>query len=169
MGLLKTTRQGGVYVVRDENDIVVKKQRIGGPKLKVRGWRALMRQFDESGEGIDELLLLKKIAHGKPFRRELPDGSHSEWMVPDLPTQLKALLAYIEFDKGKAVAQTEALKAEQASDELEQYRNIPESELYAAIMRDKEAAKWLTRKGQGDKVLELENEQPEETSEEGEG
>lgn len=151
MSLLKTTKQGDVLVVRDENDNIVKKQIVNKNSVvtKIRGWRALMRQFDESGHGIDELLLLKHIAHGKPYRRTLPDGSFTEWMVPDLTNQLKAILAYIEFDKGKAVAQTEVLKAEQIAEDLEQYRNVPESELYEAVLQDKNVVEWLERKSKG--------------------
>jgi len=131
---LTVTEQGGRLVVRDERGHVVKASAAYPatmPKKKSR--RARLRDIteDESGSSILDQHMVH-IAMGKPWRSELPDGQYTDWVVPTTSERLQALTFLTEQRDGKAVAQTELLKAMVEEDSAEQYRAYSDEQIAAA-------------------------------------
>ena len=125
------TVQGGKLVERDEKGRVVNAVVI--PTIpSVKNWRKFAREMTDNGVAL--LMRLNDLAHGKPFRATLDDGTTSEWEVPTLETQRAAAKDLFEFLNGKAVAQTEVLAAEKQADDVEQYRALSDEQLREAAM-----------------------------------
>lgn len=123
------TTQGGKVVERDEKGRVVNAVVVPSvPSLK--NWRKFARELTDNGASL--LVRLNDIAHGKPFRAVRDDGTESEWEVPALETQRAAAKDLFEFIHGKAVAQTEVLAAEKATEDVEQYKALSDEALAAA-------------------------------------
>lgn len=130
----KVTEQGGTLVVRDEDNKVVSKARPLGPAAKqVESWRSQMRRINNGG--MDTLLRIANIANGNPVRSYNPDdGTHTDWMVPTISEQLNAAQFLAEFQLGKAVAQTEVMKAEEQANDQAQYAAMSDDALREAAM-----------------------------------
>lgn len=131
MSVFKTAVQGGILVTRDEGKKVVARS-IAPPKGKAVNWRKQLREATELEEGNILLARAINIALGNPQRATLPDGSYTEWTVPSVGEQKDMLKFLLEMDKGKAVAQTEIVKAELESEDLAQYRSISDEDLAKA-------------------------------------
>ena len=148
----KATKQGGKIVIRDEKDRIVR----AGPEPRPQNsnpkahWRAVLRMTDVTG--ADDILALRNIAHGVPQRRELPDGTYTEWMVPTFETQRQALKDLHELQHGKAVAQTEVLRAEQEAEDVAVYHALSDQQLkeLAAPYLERIEAKKSLPKGEED-------------------
>lgn len=131
----KVSVQGGVLVERDEKGTVTKRTVPLSPAApKVVSWRAQMRQLNRGG--IDTLARLQNIANGVPQRSQVTedDGTvkYTEWVVPSVSEQRQALQFLAEFQLGKAVAQTEVLKAESEADEHAQLSAMSDAALFDA-------------------------------------
>lgn len=130
----KVTEQGGTLVTRDEKGNVIAKARpLGSGATKVESWRSQMRRINNGG--MDTLLKIANIANGVPTRSINPeDGSYTEWAVPTIAEQLNAAQFLAEFQLGKAVAQTEVVKAEEASNDQAQYAAMSDEALREAAL-----------------------------------
>lgn len=137
MSLFKTTKQGGSIVVRDEKGNIVTKvddpslaDARRAPLVKLRSWRKLLRDLDKTG--IDEWLALRAIAHGEPRKVLNPyDGTYTI-EVPSISDQRQALTTILEMRFGKAVAQTEVMRAEEEAEDAAQYDSISDKALVEA-------------------------------------
>lgn len=135
MSVFKVTTQGGVLVTRDEKGRVVARSEVPAPVARKKqpiNWRKQLREATETEEGNILIARAINIALGNPQRAMLPDGSYTEWTVPSISEQRQTLQFLLEMDKGKAVAQTEIVKAEMESEDLAQYRAISDEELAKA-------------------------------------
>lgn len=131
----KVTEQGGVLVTRDEKGTVIAKAKPLSPSApKVESWRSQMRRINNGG--MDTLLKIANIANGIPQRSIKPDepDSYTEWAVPTIAEQLNAAQFLAEFQLGKSVAQTEVLKAEEASNDQAQYAAMSDDALREAAL-----------------------------------
>ncbi len=92
------------------------------------------RVGDDGGKLWDTLA---DIAEGKPWCAEiqLPNGqiARSEPQIPTTSDRRHAAVALGEFLFGKAVPQTEVLKAEEAAQELAEVRALTDEELHAKV------------------------------------
>ena len=131
---LTVTMQNGRAVVRDERGFVVKAsaaRELATPKKKSR--RATLRDITENEAGQSLLdINMVYIALGQPWRATLPDGSYTDWVVPTTSERLDALRFLTEQRDGKAVAQTELLKAMVEEDSAEQYRAYTDEQIAEA-------------------------------------
>jgi hypothetical protein len=131
------TEQGGILVKRDEKgNVVAKAAPLPGP-ARVESWRSQMRRVNNGG--MDTLLHIASIARGEPQRSTLPTGEYTDWAVPTIAEQLQASQFIAEFQLGKSVAQTEVMKAEEASNDQAQYAAMSDEALAEA------ARPWLER------------------------
>lgn len=127
----KVTNQGGVLVVRDENDRVISKAAPIATKKPIESWRSQLRRVNNGG--MDTLLQIVNIANGQPFRMKKPDSEEwTEWEVPSTAERLNALQFLAEFQLGKSVAQTEVLKAEEQAEDHAQYAAMSDEALAEA-------------------------------------
>ena len=151
----KVSLQGGVLVERDEKGLVTKKTSTNivarTPAAKVLSWRSQMRQLTNGG--IDTLVRLANIGNGVPQRTVLEDGTYTEWIVPSISEQRQALQFLAEFQLGKAVAQSEVMKAENEAEDQAQYGAMSDAALLDA------ARPYLERAQK--KLAEGEEEEPE--------
>lgn len=98
-----------------------------------KNWRKFAREL--SNGGVDGIRRLYEISQGQPFRVQLPDGRYSDWEVPTLETQRAAAKDFHELVHGKAVAQTEVLKAAKESEEVEKYQALSDDALKEFLKR----------------------------------
>jgi len=96
------------------------------PRLK-GSWRDRFRV--QIGDELDQILM--DLARGKAWIPTLPDGSISAPVIPSSDVRLRAATTLKEMLDGKAVAQTELLKAEQEAKDLESIRALSDTELEA--------------------------------------
>lgn len=114
----KTSVQGEVLVERDEKQNVIRRAPpVPGAPAKV-SHRAQIRSLTNGG--LEQLAVLRNIANGMPWRAELPDGSHTDWIVPTTAERMQAAQFLYEQQRGKAVAATEILKVEKEGEDLDQ-------------------------------------------------
>lgn len=119
--------QGGALVKRDaEGEVVERAAPVEGAPVKVNV-RAQMRQMTKGG--LDQAVTLYNISQGLPWRAELPDGTHTDWIVPTTAERMQAAQWLYEIQNGRAVPQTEVHKAEQAHVELDQLRAMSDADL----------------------------------------
>lgn len=81
------------------------------------------------GDALEEILF--DLAQGRAWIPTLPDGSVSAPVIPSSDVRLRAALALKEMVDGRAVPQTEIVKAEQESRDLEAVRALSDAELEA--------------------------------------
>lgn len=96
------------------------------PNLK-GNWRQRLR--GRIGDRLDEILF--ELAEGRAWVPTLPDGSITDPVVPSSDVRLRAALALKEMLDGKAVPQTEIVKAEQEARDLDAVRALSDAELEA--------------------------------------
>lgn len=144
MSLFKRfTEQNGVVVARDEkNNVVAKASPLPTAPLakngKVESWRSQMRRVTNGG--MDALLHIANVARGNPVRSVRPDtGEYTDWEVPTIAEQMDASKWLAEFMLGKAVAQTEVMRAEEEASDHAQYAAMSDEALAEA------ARPWLER------------------------
>lgn len=125
----KVTAQANCLVTRDDDDNIIKRTaRTTGTALK--NWRKQLREATDTPDGNILLAAMLNIALGQPERAKIPgEEMYTEWIVPSVSERRQMLQFLWEMDKGKAVAQTEALKAEKETEDVEQYRNISDQQL----------------------------------------
>lgn len=97
-----------------------------------RTWRD---RYRPAGDELRDILM--DLARGRAWTPTLPDGRIADPVVPSSDVRLRAAIALAEMIDGKAVPQTEVVKAEQEARDLEAVRALSDSELEA------EAAKIL--------------------------
>lgn len=90
-------------------------------------WRQRLRA--KIGDRLEEILL--ELAEGRAWVPTLPDGQITDPVVPSSDVRLRAALALKELMDGKAVPQTEIVKAEQEAQDLEAVRALSDAELEA--------------------------------------
>lgn len=96
-------------------------------------WRKATREL--TNNGLDLIKRLYDISQGAPYRAVLEDGKYTEWEVPTIETQRAAAKDLFEFLHGKAVAQTEVLKAAKESEEVEKYQALSDDALKEFLKR----------------------------------
>lgn len=127
----KVAIQGEVLVERDEQGLVTRKAPAPEPKMPVlANVRRQVRHMTRGG--LDAYQVLINIMSGHPQKVKLPDGTESDWIVPTIETQRAAAKDIIEFLDGKAVAQTEVMKAEKEGEDVDQYRAMSDEALREA-------------------------------------
>jgi len=129
--MAKITEHPGYVVLREESGRAVTRVIAAGTKKET--FRALLNRVTGNGAKLYENLL--NIANGEPHVYVLPDGRQSEPVVPSIETQRAANKDLIEFLHGKAVAQTEVVKAEEEAQQVEQLRAMSDDELWAIANR----------------------------------
>ncbi len=149
----KVTEQGGILVKRDEKGNVISKAAPLPAAPRVESWRSQMRRINNGG--LDVLLRIQAIANGDAVRTTLPSGEYTDWMVPTIAEQLNAQQFLAEFQLGKAVAQSEVMKAEEATNDQAQYAAMSDEALA-------EAARPYLERTAVKKALASENEDSEE-------
>lgn len=122
--------QGGITVARDQHGKPIAKSL--EPDKKV-AWREILGKV--TNNGIDLLARMHCIANGEPF---VPvgvdrDGRAYSPMVPTIEQQLHAQQMLWEYLHGKAVAQTEVVKASEAANEMDRLRAMSDAELQQLI------------------------------------
>lgn len=137
MSLFKKFQPGKLSV---QGDALVKRDlETGEPVAKAlplplvapaRNFRSQLRQVTNGG--LDQLVTLHSISQGLPWRAELPDGTHTDWIVPTTAERLAAAQALWEYQHGKAVAQTEVMKAVQEAEDVAQYQAFTDEQLVEA-------------------------------------
>ena len=141
MSLFKKGRvevQGDRLVERDEKNEVVKRSTPGFNMPPLRNWRRQVRQMTD--DGLDAYKVLINIMNGHPQKVKMPDGSESDWIIPSVETQRAAAKDIAEFLHGKAVAQTEVMKAEKENEDVMQYQALSDADLREAASRFLERA-----------------------------
>jgi hypothetical protein len=142
----KVAVQGEVLVERDSEGTITRKAsppERGMPALP--NWRRQVRQM--TNNGLDAYRVLINIMNGQPQKIQLPDGRESDWVVPTIETQRAAAKDIAEFLNGKAVAQTEVMKAEMEAEDTEQYRALSDDALREAALPFLERVKKLNEGG----------------------
>lgn len=134
----RVTKHGNATVFRDE-----KGNRVARSLEPVRSsaWRDIIGQLTNGG--ADLLVRMLAIAQGQPFTPEGQDedGRKPRMMVPTIDQQLHAQQLLWEYQHGKAVPQTEVVKAMDAAVEAEQYKAMTDDELWKlATKKRKELA-----------------------------
>ena len=119
----------GVVVVSNEQGEPLARVLMKGDQKKTA--LAIMRQL--TNNGLDLYLRLHDIGMGKAHVVKLPDGRETAPMVPSFDTQRQALKELIEFMHGKAVPQTEVVKAMQQQSEAEQISALTEDQLWRIV------------------------------------
>ncbi len=98
------------------------------PGLARKNWREALR--DHTGQDGGRLWQkLIDLSEGKPIFFQLPDGRTSLPVIPTPDVQLRATVALAEMGFGRAVLQTEIVKAEQEAKDFESVRALSEEEL----------------------------------------
>lgn len=122
---------GSLVILRDESGKAIHKVLGGdGVKPKVTA-RAALRKL--TNNGLDLYLRLYDISMGKAHVVKLDDGRETEPMVPSIDVQRQAAKDLIEFMHGKAVAQTEIIKADEQHAEQEQLQAMSDDQLWALV------------------------------------
>jgi hypothetical protein len=96
----------------------------------ILNWRRQVRHM--TNNGIDGFKVLINLMNGVPQKVTLPDGTESEWIIPTMEVQRQSAKDIIEFINGKAVTQSEVLKAEKEADDVAQYQAMSDEALQAA-------------------------------------
>ena len=128
--------RGSFVVLRDASGRDVEKVLDRGESTR-ETWRQMLRKMTDNG--IEQFTILREISRGTPFVARLPDGRETEPQVPTLETQRQAAKDLIEFMHGKAVAQTEVMKAEEEAQAMEQIRALSDEELKQRVAKALEA------------------------------
>jgi predicted CopG family antitoxin len=112
------------------------KDRDGKPKGKRESFRELIVKLTNNGQ--DQLEVLMAISRGQAITPTLtlPDGTiqYGEPVVPNATVMAQASKDLIEMMHGKAVAQTEVMKAAAESRHVEQARALSNSELEGQLI-----------------------------------
>lgn len=138
--MLKILKQGNTLVVRDEKDNLVRDMEGAVRRAVVRrgaGKETLRKAIARlTNDGHDLIMRLNALSQGIPQVATLPDGRMSEPVIPTPEVQLQATKDLIDRAYGKAVAQTEVLKAVREAEEVEQYQAMSDAELERIIEGD---------------------------------
>lgn len=121
--------EGRWAVLRDSKGEIVAKTPDKGNDTK--NWRSVLRKITDGGQM--PMLVLAEIARGEVFIPKLPDGSEGEPQVPGTMARLTAAQLLHEQLYGKAVAQTEIVKAEEETKLQAQVQALSDSELQAKV------------------------------------
>jgi len=123
----RITKHGNATVFRDEQG-----KRVARSLEPVRSaaWRDIIGQM--TNNGADLLVRMLAIARGETFTPEGQDeeGRSPRPLVPTIDQQLHAQQLLWEYQHGKAVPQTEVVKAMDAAMEAEQYKAMTDEELW---------------------------------------
>lgn len=123
--------RNGAIVAHDPEGRMVGRVFTKDFKTPRASWRAALRQLTDNGNDLYAVLL--NIARGVPYSAQLPDGRKTEPVVPSIESMRQAAKDLIEFLDGKAVPQTEVIKAEEQSSELERLRAMSDEDLLRVI------------------------------------
>lgn len=126
----KAEQRGDLVVIRDEDGNVVHRY-YGRSTDTKKTLREYVKQVTNNCfEQVDRLV---SISRGEAHIAKLPDGRESEPVVPTIEAQRQAAKDLIELTHGKAVAQTEVVKAEAEAQLAEQVRALSDEELEARV------------------------------------
>lgn len=128
-------QRGGLVEIRTENGKALTKV-LADKNAKVTG-RAIVRAL--SNNGVDLYAKLYDIAMGKPFVYKMDDGRESQPLFPSLDVQRQAAKDLVELTFGKAVPQTEVIKAELEAQNLEQLEALSDEQLWNIATKKREA------------------------------
>lgn len=117
--------------VRDEDGKVISRVLRKKDESSRTSWRNALRQMTNNGQ--DLYLILYNIAKGTPYIPRLEDGREMEAIIPSIEAQRQAAKDLIEFLDGKAVQQTEVVKAEEQTKELDRLRAMSDEDLLKII------------------------------------
>lgn len=128
--IAKLVDQNGISVARNAQGQPIAHS--NNPKRKL-AWREVLGKL--TGNGTDLLAKMHAIANGEIFTPVGTDRDGREFqpMVPTIEQQLHAQQMLWEYLHGKAVAQTEVVKASEAADELERLKALSDDELHKLI------------------------------------
>lgn len=129
------TIEGRWAVLRDSQGNIVEKTL--NKHNEKENWRNLMKKMTNGGQLPFTVAI--EIAQGTPFVPELPDGTRGEPQVPNASTRLVAAQWLHEQMFGKAVAQTEIVKAEEETKLQSQVAALSDAELQAKVFAYLEA------------------------------
>ena len=121
-------RQSQRLVVRDAETKEVLSAVILPRDAARKTWRSFLKRLTNNGE--DLFVVLHNIATGIPQEVTLTDGRVA-LKLPSFEVRRQAALDLLEFMHGKAVAQTEVVKAEEQTQELAQIEAMSVDELKA--------------------------------------
>lgn len=120
-------KQGNILVARDKEGRVLEKVLSKDPKTTRETWRVMLRRMTNDSE--DLLGKLVSIANGEPFVGVLKDGRETEPVIPSIESQRAAATELLHMLHGKPVTQTEVIKAEEQTKELDRLRAMSDAEL----------------------------------------
>ncbi len=127
----KVAKQGEVLVERDASNTITRRAPAPTADMpKIVNWRRQARALTDNG--LDMLRGMINIANGVPVISTLEDGSHTEPMAPTVMERLTAQKSVWELIHGKAVAQTEVMKAEKEAEDTAQYAALSDEALMEA-------------------------------------
>lgn len=112
---------------------------ISGRAKLPKSWRAQLREITNNGKELAEIML--SLAKGDAWQVRLPDGRVSAPVLPSSDVRLRAAVFLHETLFGRAVAQTEIVKAEQESREMDAIRALSDDQLEQEAARILEARK----------------------------
>jgi len=125
-----TTTQGGITVARNAQGQPIAKSVLPDKKA---AWREILGKLTDNGTAM--LIRMHNIANGQSFTPTGTDreGRVYEPIIPTIEQQLHANQLLWEYLHGKAVAQTEVVKASEAANEMERLRAMSDAELHQLI------------------------------------
>lgn len=147
----KYTRQGGHVVARNTDGSITRNPETGAqvravlpPRAGKETVRRALHRLTNGGE--DLVLRMLNLSAGVPI--EVPptsDGRKTDPIVPTAEVMLQATKDLLDRGWGKAVAQTEVLKAELEAEDAMQYAAMSNEALLEAVERGKKQGVFLER------------------------
>lgn len=129
---VKTIHEQGPFILaRDVDDKLVARVMKSDKVSSKNSWRAALRALTNNGNDLYATLI--NISRGVPHVPILPDGSEGEPITPSIESMRQAAKDLIEFLNGKAVPQTEVVKAEEQGAELDKMRAMSDMELLKIV------------------------------------
>lgn len=133
------SQEGNRLVVRDEFNQPVRGKdgslmAVPLPKQNASAdtWRRALARLTNNGQDLQEVLY--NLAMGNAYAVKLPDGRESDPIIPSAEVRRASATTLHEWLHGKAVAQTEVLKAEKDSEDVQQYRALSDEQLREAAL-----------------------------------
>ena len=122
-------KEGRWTTLRDSSGNLVAKTLT--KKSERENWRSIMKKLTDGGQM--PMRVAVEMAEGRPFVATLEDGSTSEPVLPNASIRLVAAQWLHEQMYGKAVTQTEIVKAEAETRLQAQVQALSDEELQAKV------------------------------------
>ena len=133
--MTKLSIEGSFAVLRDAKGNII--TRTANRRSEKDNWREILKKLTDGGQM--PMTVIVDIAQGAAFTPRLEDGSTAEPMVPNTTTRLVAAQWLHEQMFGKAVAQTEIVKAEAETKVQAKVAALSDAELQAQVFAYLEA------------------------------